>query len=90
MALYGLYGFTHGWAQVLNVMDERLDLDIARRVVANEGIDIHDSAGPILRVYEKRSGALAAFIEANEVRIVEREEWDRVKAEAKREDKTGH
>lgn len=81
MQLYGFKTFTHGWQYVLTIMspdgaraaDEYLD--------PGDDIGVEARVGHLTRYYEKREGAFDQLVARYRIEILERDDWDRIKAE---------
>jgi len=80
MVVYGLYGFTHGWARILTVMSPQGSA-AARRVVAGKDVETIAGKGRLTQYMEKREGALARLVEANGIIVLDKPAWDAKKRE---------
>jgi hypothetical protein len=81
MVIYGLYGFTHGWARVLTVMSPSGAAAAAGRVVAGAEVETLGVEGRLTQYVEKRAGALARLVETNGIIVLGKPEWDARKRE---------
>ena len=81
MLLYGLYGFTHGWARLLTVMSPEGAAAVRAQVAAGEGIEVKGGEEGPVQYYEKRRGALAELVERHGIVVLEKLEWDEKKRE---------
>lgn len=82
MTIYGLWGFTHGWAKVLTVMSPDGSTRLLARIGAPEGVEVLAGDGALPRLLEKTGGALARVVEAHGIELLERAEWEARKAAA--------
>jgi len=80
-ALYGLYGFTHGWARILTVMSPQGASAIVAAVPGNSDVILHSGEGRLPRYQERRTGALERLAATHAIEILTRAEWDARKAE---------
>lgn len=80
--IYGLMGFTHGWAKVLTVMSPDGGSRALARIGRPEGVEIVAGDGALPRLLEKRGGALQRIVEQHGILVLERPEWEARKAEA--------
>jgi len=80
MKLYGLMGFTHGWAKTLTVMSPAGRTAALARIAA--GPDVEVVAGPdrFTRYHERRAGALAALVARYAIEVLDKPAWDAEKA----------
>ena len=81
MILYGLYGFTHGWATVLTVMSPSGAAAALRFVEAGDGVTTKAGEDRLTQYSAKRDGALEGLIEAHGIVVLSKPEWDAKKAE---------
>ena len=81
MVIYGLYGFTHGWARVLTVMSPDGAAAAAGFVVPAEDVETVAGDGRLSQYVEKREGALARLVAANGIVVLSKQEWDAKKRE---------
>lgn len=81
MTLYGLYGFTHGWAKVLTVMGPDGAAAIAAHIDTGNDIIAVTGQGRLPLYQEKREGALAALVSRYGVTVLDKAAWDAKKAE---------
>jgi hypothetical protein len=79
--VYGLYGFTHGWARVLTVMSPEGAAAAAGSVDADEQVEMVAGDGRLTQYVEKREGALARLVEANGIIVLDKPAWDAKKRE---------
>ena len=82
MKIYGLLGFTHGWARIMTIMSP----EGSERALAALGqppdIAIQAGEGDALpRLFEKRGGALQRLVESHGIELLERPEWEARKRE---------
>lgn len=78
--LYGYLGFTHGWARVLTVMSPEGAEAAWRTVVPDDDVIVYGDRTALPQYHEKRDGALQRMIERHGIEIVEKPEWDALKA----------
>lgn len=79
MKIYGLFGITHGAAQVLTVMcpdGARAALDHMTRT---EDLIVNAGPGRLTHYLEKRDGALGRLIDIYDVEVLSKAQWDRRK-----------
>ena len=78
--LFGLYGFTHGWAKILTVMSPQGTT--ATIATIGDGADLRLEArdGQLPRFCEMREGALKQLIDNLGIVILNKTEWDEQKA----------
>ena len=81
MTIYGLLGFTHGWARVLTVMSPEGATAALAHVVAGADVQVSAGAGRLTQYFEKRDGALDRLIAAHGIVVLSKEEWTARKAE---------
>ena len=81
MTVYGLKGFTHGWAATLTVMSPHGASRALRKMGPGDAIITRAGAGRLTHYLEKRSGALDRFIHEHGVVILSKAEWDAKKIE---------
>jgi hypothetical protein len=81
MVIYGLYGFTHGWARVLTVMSPDGAAAALGRIAPAEDVETLAGDGRLTQYVEKREGALARLAAANGVIVLSKPEWDAKKRE---------
>jgi len=79
--LYGLLGYTHGWAKVLTVMSPQGAGAALAEVTAGDDVIVEASPGNLTRYYEKRQGALRRLAAAHGIEILAKADWDAKKAE---------
>ena len=79
--LFGLYGFTHGWARILTVMSPQGASAVLRVIPGNDDAIVQSGDGRLPRYQEKREGALSRLVDAHGIVILTRNEWDARKAE---------
>ena len=81
MILYGLYGFTHGWARVLTVMASDGAEAVAAHIDPGPDVIATTGQGRLPLYQEKREGALAVLVSKYGIEVLEKAEWDAKKAE---------
>ncbi len=81
MIIYGLLGFTHGWARVLTVMSPEGATAARAHVAAGDGVQVNAGEGRLTQYLEKRSGALDRLIECHGIVVLSKDQWDARKAE---------
>ncbi len=79
--IYGLYGFTHGWARILTVMCPAGSIAADEHIDAGEGVERIGGKRRLTQYMEKREGALARMVEANGIIVLDKPEWDAKKRE---------
>ena len=80
LELFGLYGFTHGWARILTVMSPQGASTVLRAVPGNEDVIVQSGDDQLPRYQEKRDGALLSLVNAHGIEILTKTEWDAQKA----------
>ena len=81
MIIYGLLGFTHGWARVLTVMSPEGATAACAHVNAGDDVQVNVGAGRLTQYFEKRDGALDRLIESHGIVVLSKDQWDARKAE---------
>lgn len=81
MTIYGLLGFTHGWARVLTVMSPEGATAAHAHVVAGADVQVNAGEGRLTQYFEKRSGALDRLIESHGIVVLSKDQWDTRKTE---------
>lgn len=81
VTLYGYLGFTHGWAQVLTVMSPDGAEAVWQNVTADEDVIVYGDRTTLPQFHEKRAGALQRMIDRYGIEVVEKPDWDALKAE---------
>jgi len=79
--LFGLFGFTHGWAKILTVMSPQGATATINAIGDRAGVVSQTAEGKLPRFHEQREGALDRLIEEHGVVILTRNEWDARKEE---------
>ena len=79
MTIYGLLGFTHGWARVLTVMSPEGSARLLAALGTPADVSILAGDGALPRLLEKRGGALQRIVEAHGIEVVERPQWEALK-----------
>lgn len=79
--LFGLYGFTHGWARILTVMSPQGASTVLRVAPGNDDAIVQSDDGQLTRYQERREGALSRLVDAHGIVILTKNEWDARKAE---------
>lgn len=80
-SIYGLRGFTHGWANILTVMSPAGAKETMRSLGQPEGVVAAFREGALPRFREQRPGALDRLIESHGIVLLEKPEWDAKKEE---------
>ena len=81
MVIYGLYGFTHGWARVLTVMSPDGAAAASGQIIPGADVEMITGEGRLTRYMEKREGALARLVEVNGIMVLNKPAWDAKKRE---------
>ena len=81
MTIYGLAGRTHGWGRLLTVMSPAGKGALEAAIEVVEGLEVVAAPGRLTQYHEKRGGALRALIQANDITLLEKPQWDAKKAE---------
>ncbi len=76
IAIYGLMGFTHGWASVLTVMSPDGASAALAAVEAGDDVIVQAGGGRLTQYRAKRSGALEQLIAEHGIIVLARPEWD--------------
>ena len=79
MKIYGLLGITHGAARVLTVMSPAGASAALAHMTSTDDLIVNAGDGRLTRYLEKRAGALERLIEAYDVEVLTKPEWDRRK-----------
>ena len=79
MILYGLMGFTHGWARVLTVMSAQGASAALAAIEAGGDVIVQAGGGKLTRYQAKRSGALERLIEEHGIIVLAKPDWDAMK-----------
>ena len=80
-AVYGLKGFTHGWARILTVMSAEGASVLASRIEAGAEAEVAAAGGRLTQYIERRKGGLDRLIAENGIVLLSKAEWDAKKAE---------
>lgn len=80
LELFGLYGFTHGWARVLTVMSPSGTAAVLHAVPGNEDVAVQSGEGLLTRYHEKHPAALERLAREHGIIILTKSEWDARKA----------
>ena len=80
-AIYGLKGFTHGWARILTVMSAEGASVLASRIEAGAEAEVAAAEGRLIQYIERRKGGLDRLIAENGIVLLSKAEWDAKKAE---------
>ena len=80
MTLYGLMGFTHGWAKTLTVMSPAGRSAALAHIEAGPDLEVVAGEGRLTRYREKRRGALAALVARYSIEVLDKRAWDAKKA----------
>lgn len=80
--LYGLMGFTHGWAKVLTVTGAGPEGGAAAlaRLGRPDGVEVLAGDGALPRFLEKRRGALQRLVAEHGIVVLDRAQWEARKA----------
>lgn len=82
MTIYGLMGFTHGWARVLTVMSPAgPGAALAAIDACQDAVPMSAGPGRLTRYMEKRAGGLDRLVERHGVAVLSKQDWDTKKAE---------
>jgi hypothetical protein len=81
MKLYGLMGFTHGWARVLTVMSAQGASAALAAIAAGDDVIVQAGGGKLTHYQAKRSGALERLIEEYGIIVLAKPDWDAMKLE---------
>jgi hypothetical protein len=81
IAIYGLMGFTHGWANVLTVMSPDGASAALTAVDAGDDVIVQAGEGRLTQYRAKRSGALERLIAEYGIIVLAKPEWDARKQE---------
>ena len=82
MKIYGLLGFTHGWAKVLTVMSPEGSPRALAGIADGDEVTVNAGPGRLTQFVEKRAGALDRLVAAHGIELLSKAEWDARKAEA--------
>ncbi len=76
MKLYGLMGFTHGWARVLTVMSAQGASAALVAIEPGDDVIVQAGGGKLTHYQAKRSGALDRLIESHGIIVLAKPDWD--------------
>ncbi len=76
MKLYGLMGFTHGWARVLTVMSAAGASAALAAIAAGGDVIVQAGEDRLTQYHAKRSGALERLIESHGIIVLAKPDWD--------------
>ena len=76
MTIYGLMGFTHGWANVLTVMSPDGAGAALAAVEAGGDVIVQAGEGRLTQYRAKRSGALERLIAEYGIIVLAKPDWD--------------
>ena len=79
MKIYGLLGITHGTARVLTVMSPEGARAAREHMTKTDDLIVNAGDGRLTQYQEKRNGALQRLIDAYDVEVLSKTEWDRRK-----------
>lgn len=79
MKVYGLFGITHGAARVLTVMSPAGARAAFCYMTDTDDLIVTAGDGRLTQYFEKRNGALQRLIDAYDIEVLSKEEWDRCK-----------
>ena len=79
--IYGLKGFTHGWARVLTVMGAEGATALRARIETADDVSVATREGRLIQYIERRKGGLDRLIETYGIVLLSKAEWDVKKAE---------
>ncbi len=79
MRIYGLLGITHGTARVLTVMSPEGARAAREHMTKTDDLIVNAGDGRLTQYQEKRNGALQRLIDAYDVEVLSKTEWDRRK-----------
>ena len=80
MLLYGLRGFTHGWAHTLTVLSPEGASAVDRGIGTPGGVRVDARPGRLCCYHEQRRGALDRLIAEFAIEVVDKHRWDAIKA----------
>ena len=78
--LFGLFGFTHGWARILTVMSPQGVSATVDAIGDCAGVVLQAANGKLPQLHEQHEGALDRLIENHDIVILNKTEWDERKA----------
>ena len=78
--LFGLFGFTHGWARILTVMSPQGVSATVDAIGDSAGVVLQATDGKLPQLHEQHEGALDRLIEKHDIVILNKTEWDERKA----------
>ena len=79
MKIYGLLGITHGAARVLTVMSPEGARAARTHMTRTDDLIVNAGDGRLTQYLEKRAGALERLIDAYDIEVLGKPEWDRRK-----------
>lgn len=79
--LFGLYGFSHGWARILTIMSPQGASATIAAVKPGDGTHLQAGNGRLPQYHERREGALDRLTEEFGIAILTKAEWDSKKSE---------
>ena len=78
--LYGHYVFTHGWRRVLTIMSPAGTAAVRDSIRVDSDVEMFAAAGRLVQLHERRAGALDRTAALNNIRILDKTEWDALKS----------
>ncbi|MDH5557362.1 MAG: hypothetical protein OEZ03_08425 [Alphaproteobacteria bacterium] len=74
--LYGLLGFSHGWARILTVMSPQGIAATIATIQPGEGTRLQADEGTLPQYHERREGALDKLAAEHGIAVLTKPEWD--------------
>ncbi len=79
--VYGLPGFTHGWAKVLTVMSAAGVAGTRALIVPGPGLRVQGGPGRLTQYLGTRGDALGRLVETQGIAVLSKSQWDAKKQE---------
>ena len=76
MKIYGLLGFTHGWAHILTVMSPEGSRAALEHMTRTDDLIVTADPSRLTHYLEKRNGALQRLIDTYDIQVLSKPEWD--------------
>ncbi len=76
MKIYGLLGFTHGWAHTLTVMSPEGTRAALEHMTRTDDLIVSAGPGRLTHYQEKRTGAVERLIDTYGIQVLSKTEWD--------------
>lgn len=81
LTIYGLWGFTHGWAKVITVMSPLGASAILEVIKPDDSILVYARPGTLTQYHSGSRSALRALAQKYSIIMLSKPEWDTCKTE---------